>query len=511
MHRGGKVRDELFPFLGAVLVPAIAFVALWIPILSSGAFEVDAVFNPLSIASGPVRFFSAVMVLGYAATQVLLPVSLSIDYSFNTFELVEHWHDYRFLVPFVVFLAALILAISRARSQPVLFLSVAMFFGFTFATSNIPALVETIYGERLMYTPATAAALAVGWVFHRLSRLESRLPLRIALGTSVVWMAISCFVIDGRCRAWRNNATLFVHEADANPRSLRLQANAAIEQQVRGEAIGFRGVEGAALLEDWKHYLDRGLAVHERIRHPQALYGLAHYHLVTSEQHRAAKRAEAARRERRIAETYLRDSLASPLLENSIGHRAHLQLALIFGIQGDHPVEREHLKKSLDCDPRVAQSHIRLAEWELQHGEPARAIEIMTEGLRRLPDRIDLRIAAMDIAWTLDDGRAYGTFLAEGEQLHGTNRPILQTYRALLAAREGRYAQAAELFEASLHRLPKTPPLPVYGIFPRVLDQVGRKADALLFLRKNIDRPDLPAFVREEMRNVAAKLGKRQP
>ena len=72
----------------------------------------------------------------------------------------------------MVLLGILVGGLWWARRQPLPFLAMAAFFGFSFLISNIPTPIETIFGERLYYTPAVGLSFLLAWVADRLWRLE---------------------------------------------------------------------------------------------------------------------------------------------------------------------------------------------------------------------------------------------------------------------------------------------------------------------------------------------------
>ena len=124
---------------------------------------------------------------------------------------------------------------------PLLFLAMAVLLGFGFISSNIPVPIETIFGERLYYTPGFGLAFVVAALLARGHKI-----VRIALA---VWLVASAGVCVQRTFDWRSNDTLFAADADNQPRSLGLQMNMARVCRLR---------------EDWfgrERYLERALEI----------------------------------------------------------------------------------------------------------------------------------------------------------------------------------------------------------------------------------------------------------
>ena len=133
-----------------------------------GTFYMD---NPLVAATLGVRLVTAFMVLGKGVGLLVLPVSLSPDYSFNAIPLVETLFDWRFWG--TAGLAALSAwAIFRpSAGRPLLALAATWYLLTILPSSNLLLTTGTIFGERLLYLPGAAfclvAGMGLGWAIQR--------------------------------------------------------------------------------------------------------------------------------------------------------------------------------------------------------------------------------------------------------------------------------------------------------------------------------------------------------
>ena len=124
---------------------------------------------------------------------------------------------------------------SAVANPPRVLLAAAAFFGFGLITSNLPRAIGTIFGERLYYAPSLAASCLVAWLVERgVGRIGG---CRVLM---VVWLLVSAGVIVERNWVWKDDATLFLHEAESNPKSVRMlvcAASARLEQGRPDDAV----------------------------------------------------------------------------------------------------------------------------------------------------------------------------------------------------------------------------------------------------------------------------------
>jgi hypothetical protein len=113
--------------------------------------------------------------------------------------------------------------------------------------SNLPALIGTIFGERLMFMPSAFLAILAGIVATRALRAEIAPPVRqrrrLAIGG-----AVGVLVVLGSIRTvsyavqWNDQRTFYETSLAAQPGSVRLHALVYLEHKQRGEWAAARAV-----------------------------------------------------------------------------------------------------------------------------------------------------------------------------------------------------------------------------------------------------------------------------
>jgi tetratricopeptide (TPR) repeat protein len=183
-------------------------------------FRIAWGMNPIFAADAGVRAPTATMLLGYGLWKVIAPFHLNADYGSYVFDLAESWLDPRVLLAAAALGGLLLGGVVARRRHPLLFLAAVVFLGFGFVTSNLWVPIETIFAERLYYTPALAASWAVAWLATRVPPGPIRNACAGILG---VWLVVNGGLCVARCLDWRDNETLFTRDALSQPRSLYLQ------------------------------------------------------------------------------------------------------------------------------------------------------------------------------------------------------------------------------------------------------------------------------------------------
>jgi Flp pilus assembly protein TadD len=232
--RGLRRREALL--LIAAAAPAVAVWA-WLRARAlepaGGVLDVSFLFNPLYYEHDGPRLLSAVRIWGYGLWLVGAPFRLVCDYGHATFEVVRSPLDPGLLLAAAALVGGLLVSIAAARRAPPLMLAGAFFFGFSFITTNIPLRIGTIFAERLYYTPAFALSWVVLWLGARAGRWRPAFALAVA-----AWSAACAWTIVQRARVWRDNDTLFAHDARVQPRCATLRRHVARLKIDRGDLDG---------------------------------------------------------------------------------------------------------------------------------------------------------------------------------------------------------------------------------------------------------------------------------
>ncbi len=221
-----------------------------------GVPETSFYDNPLVGADPFSRLATALVVIGRGLLLLILPLTLSPDYSYNAIPLVQSPLDPRFLAALVVLALAgalLLRLIRKGRSEEghppdvrtLVLLGMAWYAITLLPVSNLLVTVGTIFGERLLYLPSVALCLTAAAAIHRIALRHRRAALA---GTLLLLGGFTTQTIR-YTEAWQDDLSLFRWAVERVPTSTKAHHKL-------GEELLRVGEFGDALRS-----LDRALAI----------------------------------------------------------------------------------------------------------------------------------------------------------------------------------------------------------------------------------------------------------
>jgi tetratricopeptide (TPR) repeat protein len=231
-------RREGLPSLGARFLPYAAAGAVMLVLRAAalGAHQGSssiALDNPAAAAGTGPRILTALWVQVRYLILGLWPSRLSCDYSFDAIPVVRGLADPRGAagLALTVLLAAAIVW-GWKRSRPVA-LATIVWTVFFLPSSNLLFPAGTIMAERLAYLPSIGLCLALGHFGAALAARDASRTKRRVRAAAVASAAVLAIAALGartwsRNPAWKDNLTLALTDAPAQPRSAKLQAGAGI-------------------------------------------------------------------------------------------------------------------------------------------------------------------------------------------------------------------------------------------------------------------------------------------
>lgn len=338
---------RLAPYL---VLMAIYIGAIGLAFSGPGAYQIEFVFNPLIDEGVWVRVMTGLKLLGLGVWLMLWPVSLVADYSFHSLTLARAPWESGVLGGCLVTLVLAGLWVLGWRRHRMLYLGVGVmccYLGLLLLNALYP--VASMFAERFLYMPSVGFALACVAAADIALRLAPR--RREAIATLLFTVVVLVFSVRARSRnfEWRDNYTLLVSAAHANPRSAWVQASLGSEYFERAD---YRSARAHAL---------RAAEIYPE-------YGRAYLNLGD------ASLAEGAN------EDALRHlSIAVRLSPRSWA--VHLSLGLAYKRLGDLDAAEEHYKTALDINPSSPSTLNNLANLALLKGARSRALGLWEQAL----------------------------------------------------------------------------------------------------------------------------------
>ncbi|MFN0242877.1 MAG: tetratricopeptide repeat protein [Planctomycetota bacterium] len=184
--------------------------------------EVPFVENPLVALDAGGRIASALKVQLAYLRLLVLPTTLSSDYSFDQVAVAQSFADPHVLGLIAIAVVGIAAAFLTRRTRPVIGFCVLAYAITWAATANVLFPIGTIQGERLAYAPSILACV-LGAVLLDM--------LRERAGTNVFLAATGVLVVLGSVRTivrnptWKDEPTLFREQTISAPRSAKAHVN----------------------------------------------------------------------------------------------------------------------------------------------------------------------------------------------------------------------------------------------------------------------------------------------
>jgi hypothetical protein len=207
-------------------------------------FFLDWTINPMIRARGWDRLWVAVEIAGRYAQLLIFPWRLMPDYGVPITGWMVHWNQwpiYAGMVSLSLGAAGLIVAIWK-KSAPATICLVGMALAYGMV-SNLPTLIGTIMGERLMYLPSAFGMILLGWALMRL-RIKGKSVIVVML---LILGSVRTFTY---AHLWNDPVRLYETVIAEEPNSLRVRIVLAEEYRRAG-----RLEEAANVLADARRVL----------------------------------------------------------------------------------------------------------------------------------------------------------------------------------------------------------------------------------------------------------------
>ncbi len=225
---------QIIKSVSPIFISAILFLLIRSSVISgeSGVILIEDNYL-VGIKDFMDRQANAIFLLGIYLKQLLFPVSMISDGSFNHFKAVNAGNFY-FLLSLAIFLLMGIFALMRIKKRDLFSFCVLYFLITISLVSNVLFLIGTNYGERLLFIPSLGFCLALAGglylIFPKTSVNDATTDLPSFLQNHKFSMIASCAILVfysvntyGRNKDWYDNTALYGSDILKVPESVHMQ------------------------------------------------------------------------------------------------------------------------------------------------------------------------------------------------------------------------------------------------------------------------------------------------
>ncbi len=215
--------------------------------------------NPYVYATPVQKIATEFFVLGKYLGLLIFPYPLASDYSYNQIP-YHSFSDLSVLLSLLIYVGILVWGIVLARKKDMLSFAVFFYLLNILMISNFVLDIGATMGERLVFHSSLGFLIAVSYyLFGTISKISVQTKKKIILG-SMSLIGIACFgetVI--RNAQWKDDSTLFIHDAGVVPNSFLVNNNAGSGYLLLAEKKDNTSEQTNSYLDSAHKYLLRAL------------------------------------------------------------------------------------------------------------------------------------------------------------------------------------------------------------------------------------------------------------
>lgn len=176
--------------------------------------------------------FTMSKVFFYYIVKLVLPISLSPDYSYNSIPLSKSFWEKDVIIGFCLAIGLLILALYSVHKRPLVSFSILFFFLTASLISNLIVISGVLMADRLLYLPSFGICMCMASVLEQLrlycTSSDTRQWCRPIPSIAIaVVMILYGWLTFNQNRIWRDNGMLWSHAVEKVPNSFLARLNYA--------------------------------------------------------------------------------------------------------------------------------------------------------------------------------------------------------------------------------------------------------------------------------------------
>lgn len=186
----------------------------------------DVLNNPYMFATGTEKWATRIEILNHYLKLLFVPYPLSSDYSYSTIPYTNfgNWKVWAAVAIHVSMIVATIVLFFRRN---ILSFALAFYLLHLFLISNFLMDIGATMGERLVYHSSFGFAIIIAVLIYQLmKKAAEETQLKATMAFSLLITVAAASVVIPRNAQWKNDASLFIADAETVPNSALVNGNA---------------------------------------------------------------------------------------------------------------------------------------------------------------------------------------------------------------------------------------------------------------------------------------------
>lgn len=266
------------------LIPVLIFFAMRYRAIGNQAHldETSMVDNLLVAAPDFLtRTATAIKIMGLYLWKLVFPYPLACDYSYNQIKIVN-FGDFYVLISLLVYIGLAVMAVWGFKKKSILSFSVIFFFISMSVYSNLIIMIGSSFGERFLFVPSFAFAIALAYLFIKLyGCLQMELNLKQIFTSKVFLTLLPLFIVYlgmtmSRNKDWKSSLSLYEADINKSPESAHMNYYYGLEI-MKGKAMENGEVTKPEYLDTAIYYFRRARTIVPTFADAYDQLGLAYF------------------------------------------------------------------------------------------------------------------------------------------------------------------------------------------------------------------------------------------
>lgn len=286
--KGDTLKESVISTIPYFCVALIYLLIRFSIVGKGGTIENPDVLNaPFKYATTPEKWATKIEILNHYLRLLFYPNPLSCDYSYNVIPYTNFrngWVWMSVMIHLSMIAATVILFFKRN----ILSFALAFYLLHLFLISNFLMEIGATMGERLIYHSslgfAIMIAILLNWLITKINPDSSKKIIGIAFGVLIIiWCAV---IIIERNAQWKNDASLFIADAQTVPNSTLANGNAGKAYIDLSDKPENKSQE-TALVNKAIYHLNKAVSIHKEYVNGYLNLGVAYFKLKDYDKARA--------------------------------------------------------------------------------------------------------------------------------------------------------------------------------------------------------------------------------
>jgi tetratricopeptide (TPR) repeat protein len=271
-----KKGKQLFLYYIPFLIVGIVYLIIRFSFFGTSGHSTEILNSPFMLADFQQRLATKTFILGKYLLLLFLPYPLSYDYSYGQIPYVNFSSVY-VVITIIIYISLFVYALLTIKKKNVVAYGILFYLISISIVSNYLIDIGATMGERFLFQPSIGFAICIGALLSMIVMIKKySFWLFGFIGLLTI---VSGYIVITRNANWENDTTLYIHDVQSAPNSLRTNLNAGTKYIDKAATEETDTVQQRADLKAALPYLEKAIVLYPPLIDPYLNMGVAYQRL----------------------------------------------------------------------------------------------------------------------------------------------------------------------------------------------------------------------------------------